>query len=189
MGGEGGEVALDGLRVADVGEDGVEKGQGGLGGGDGEAGLGHEGEEAEGLEADGFAASVGAGDDELARAGLEDEGERDDANAFLGEAEGEQRVAGAAEGNGAVGAVTLAAAGEGGAEAVELLGELGAGGERVELGEDVGGGDEGVGVLADGARHGDEDAVDLGLLFVEEAEELVVGLDGLHGFDEDGLAG
>lgn len=89
MGGEGGEVALDGLGVADVGEDGVEDGEGGLGGGDGEAGLGHEGKEAEGLEADGFAAGVGAGDDELAGAALEDEGERDEGNALLGEAHGE----------------------------------------------------------------------------------------------------
>ena len=35
----------------------------------------------------------------------------------------------------------------------------------------------------------DEDAMDFGLLFVEEADELVVLLDGFHGFDEDGLAG
>ncbi len=45
------------------------------------------------------------------------------------------------------------------------------------------------GVFAEGAGHGDEDAVDLGLLFVEEADELVVLLDGFEGFDEDGLAG
>ena len=189
MGREGGEVALDGLGIADVSKDGVEEGQGGLGGGDGHAGLGHDREKAEGLEANGFATGVGAGDDELARAALEDKGEWDDADAFLGEAEGEQRVAGTAQGDGAVVAVPAVAAGEGGAQAVELLGELGTGGEGVELGEDLGGGNEGVGVLADGAGHADEDAVDFGLLLVEEAEEFVVGLDGLHWLDEDSLAG
>ena len=45
------------------------------------------------------------------------------------------------------------------------------------------------GVLAESAGHGDEDAVDLGLFFVEEADELVVLLDGFEGFHEDGLAG
>ncbi len=69
VGGEGGEVALDGLGVADIGEDRGEEGEGGFFGGDGEAGLGHDGEEAEGFERDGFAAGVGAGDDELAGVG------------------------------------------------------------------------------------------------------------------------
>ena len=42
----------------------------------------------------------------------------------------------------------------------------------------------------DGAEvSGDKDAVDLGLLFIEEADELVILLDGLEGLDEDGLAG
>jgi hypothetical protein len=44
-------------------------------------------------------------------------------------------------------------------------------------------------VRADEARQGDEDAVDLGLLFFEEADELVVLLDGFEGLDVDGLAG
>ncbi len=46
-----------------------------------------------------------------------------------------------------------------------------------------------VGVFAERASHGDEDAVNFGLFFVEEADELVVLLDGFEGFDEDGLAG
>ena len=69
VGGEGGEILLDGLVVADVGEDGVEDGELGAVGGDGDAGLGHQGEQADGFQGDGFAAGVGAGDDELA-AGL-----------------------------------------------------------------------------------------------------------------------
>ena len=67
--GEGGEGLLDGLGVADVGEEGVEDGQSGGCGGDRDSGLGHEGAERGGFEGDGFAAGVGAADDELAGGG------------------------------------------------------------------------------------------------------------------------
>ena len=77
MGGEAREVALDGLGVAYVGVDAGEEGEVCLFGGDGDAGLGHEGEEAEGFERDGFAAGVGAADDELSGGGGEDDGEWD----------------------------------------------------------------------------------------------------------------
>ena len=63
--GEGREILLDGLIVADVGEDGVEDGKLGAVGGDGHAGLRHQGEQADGFEGDGFAAGVGAGDDRV----------------------------------------------------------------------------------------------------------------------------
>ena len=66
--GEGGEILLDRLIVADVGEHGVEDREFGAVGGDGKAGLGHESEEANGFQGHRFAAGVGAGDDELARA-------------------------------------------------------------------------------------------------------------------------
>ena len=69
VGGKGGEILLDGLRVADVGEDGVTDGQVGALGRDGDSGLGHENEQAHGFEADGFAAGVGAADDELTVSG------------------------------------------------------------------------------------------------------------------------
>ena len=45
------------------------------------------------------------------------------------------------------------------------------------------------GVFAERVGHGDEDPVNLGLLFIEETNEFVVLLDGFEGFDEDGLAG
>ena len=61
-----GEILFDGLVIADVGEDCVEDREFGAVGGDWEAGLGHEGEQAQGFESDGFAACVGAGDDQLA---------------------------------------------------------------------------------------------------------------------------
>ncbi len=83
MGGEAGEVALDGLRVADVGVDAGEEGELCFFGGDGDSGLRHEGEQAEGFERDGFAAGVGAADDELAGFGWEDDGEGDGGFGFV----------------------------------------------------------------------------------------------------------
>ncbi len=74
---KGGELGLDGLGVADVGEECGEDGEAGRGGGNGQAGLGHHGEQRGGFEGDGFAAGVGAADDELAGFGGEFEGERD----------------------------------------------------------------------------------------------------------------
>ena len=58
---------------------------------------------------------------------------------------------------------------------------------RLDLREDAGAEVDRGGVLAKRAGHCDEDAVDLGLLFVEQADEFVVLLDGLERFDEDGL--
>ena len=44
---------------------------------DGDSGLGHEDEQADGFEGDGFAAGVGAADDELTVSGVHLKGERD----------------------------------------------------------------------------------------------------------------
>jgi len=79
--------------------------------------------------------------------------------------------------------------GEGGAGAEEGFCEAGPGGVGFYFGEDGCAEVDGGGVLAERAGHGDEDAVDLGLLFVEEADEFVVLLDGFEGFHEDGLSG
>ncbi len=78
VGGKSGEILLDGLRVADVGENRVTDGKIGALGGDGDSGLGHEHEQAHGFEANGFAAGVGSADDELAVSGIHLQGERDD---------------------------------------------------------------------------------------------------------------
>ena len=69
------EILLDGLIVANVGEDGVENGQLGAIGGDGDSGLRHQGQQADGLQGDGFAAGVGAGDDELAAGAFQFDGD------------------------------------------------------------------------------------------------------------------
>ena len=62
-------------RVADVGVDAGEEGELRFFCRDGDSGLGHEREQAEGLERDGFATGVGAADDELAGVVREDDGE------------------------------------------------------------------------------------------------------------------
>ena len=67
MRGEGGEFRLNGLRVADVGEKCSEDRKARRSCGYGQACLGHHGEQRRGFEGDGFAAGVGAADDELAR--------------------------------------------------------------------------------------------------------------------------
>ena len=63
VGAEGGQRLLDALLVANVGVDTVQQGKlGGLGG-DVQAGVGHQSQQADGLEGHGLAAGVGAGDD------------------------------------------------------------------------------------------------------------------------------
>ena len=76
------EILFDRLVVADVGEHGVENGQLGAVGGDGDSGLRHQGEQADGFERDGFAAGIGAGDDELTAGAFELEGDGDYGDAF-----------------------------------------------------------------------------------------------------------
>src|SRR5579883_2750172 len=58
----------------------------------------------------------------------------------------------------------------------------------VSSGEGVERGADGAGALCDAASHFQQDAVDLGLFFVEEANEVVVLLDGVERLDEDGLS-
>ena len=77
VGGEAREVALDGLRVADVGVNAGEERQRRLFRGNRHASLRHNGQQAKGLEGDGLAAGVGPADDELLAVGWKDDGERD----------------------------------------------------------------------------------------------------------------
>ncbi len=63
--GEGGEIAFDRLRVADVGIDGGEDRQACPRSGHGQTGLCHQRQQAHGLERDGLTAGIGATDDEL----------------------------------------------------------------------------------------------------------------------------
>ena len=78
---------------------------------------------------------------------------------------------------------------DGGRDAIVVAGEAGAGLQAVDEGENARAFDESGGVAADLAGEGDEDAMDLGLLFFDEADEFVVLLDGFERLDVDGLAG
>jgi len=151
------------------------------GGWDGQASLGHHGEQCGGLEGDGFAARIGAGDDELTMGGGELEGDGNDGASFRSEALFEERMAG--------GLKAQRVGTKDGRDAVEVAGEAGAGEQAVNQSEDASAIDEGLREGADLTRESNEDAVDFGLLFFEEADQFVVLLDGFKGFDEDCLAG
>ena len=72
--------------------------------------------------------------------------------------------------------------------AVVVFGEAGFGELEFEFGQDVGGGQDRVGVFSDLARHLQQDAMDLGLLFIQQADQFVVLLDGFERLDKDGLS-
>src|SRR5271167_3843548 len=73
-------------------------------------------------------------------------------------------------------------------DAVVVFGEAGFGKLEFQFSQDVGSSQEGFGVLSDLPRHFREDAVNFGLLFIEQANEFVVLLDGFEGLDEYGLS-
>jgi len=60
---------------------------------------------------------------------------------------------------------------------------------RFDLGEDGCAGSDSIGMFAERAGEGDEDAADLALLFVEEALQFIVLLDGFERFHKNRLAG
>ena len=127
--GEGGELGLDGLRVADVGQECGEDGKAGRRGGHGQAGLGHHGQQGGGLEGDGFAAGVGTADDELAICGGELQGERNDMAAGRAQVLFEQRMARGFEAQ-QIGR-------DGGGDAVIVAGKAGAGLQAVHQRENA----------------------------------------------------
>ncbi len=73
-------------------------------------------------------------------------------------------------------------------DAVVVFGEAGFGELEFEFGEDVGGGQNRIRVFADLARHFEQDAMDLGLFFIQQAHQFVVLLDGFERLDKDGLS-
>src|ERR1019366_4279711 len=72
--------------------------------------------------------------------------------------------------------------------AVIVLGEAGFGELEFEFGEDVGGGQDRVGVFSDVARHLQQDAMNLGEFFIQQAHQFVVLLDGFERLDKNGLS-
>ena len=78
---------------------------------------------------------------------------------------------------------------KGGANAIQRDGKTGTGKMGFDFGEDAGTEVDHYGVFAESVRHDDEDAVDFGLLFVEEADEFVILLDSFKRLDEYSLSG
>src|SRR5216683_6053976 len=76
-----------------------------------------------------------------------------------------------------------------GADAIQSGGEACASEVGVDFGEDAGAEVDCCSVFAKRTCHCDENAMNLGLLFIEQADELVVLLDGFERFDEYGLSG
>jgi len=191
VGGEGGEALFEALFVADVGEDLSIHGEGRFGGGgDVKAGLGHQDEEADGFEGDGFAAGVGAGDKQEVEVVAETEVEGDDVGegvvrldvfAAGGEVQ-EEGMAGLEEGE-----VDVGAEGEG----MEAVGEaeacLGVG--EVDLGEGAEGAEDVGAAVEDEAGEEPEDAPGFLAFLGEGVFELIGEFGEFDGFDVERLGG
>ena len=83
--------------VADVGQHLIEQRKLGFERGNRQPGVGHQREQADGFERDGFAAGVGAADQQRAHRLIERKRNRDDALSLRAQDVFEQRMAGAAE--------------------------------------------------------------------------------------------
>ena len=173
---ERGQALLDALLIADVRHDLVEHGQtAAVRGGDVQAALRHHGEQAHGLERDGLAAGVGAGDDE--RIVIFPQRNVDGHDRVLRD----ERMARASERH--------TPFGERRRGAVELVGKLCLGEDDVQPHEHI---KVQRDVLAVGGAVGTElsqDALDLRLLLRAQLPELIVCLHCRHGLDEERRAG
>ena len=167
------------------GEDVVENGDAGTSlGGHRQSGLGHEAEQSDGLQGDGFAAGVGSGDEDAAGVGSERSGDRND---VAGEHVGvEQGVSRRVEdqvlrpGTEPVEVVVF-----GWEWSVQCLGEAGLGLGEIDLGEAADGGSDGSGFVADRLAEGSEDAFDFSLLFAPGLAQPVAELDDSERLDEE----
>ena len=186
VGGKGGEILLDGLRVADVGEDGIADGQVGALGRNGNSGLGHENQQAHGFEADGFAAGVGAADDELTVSRVHLQRERHDGLATRAQialhhrmpcVDEDERVGGCPSASNRDASATDTARQSGPWRIATPARAATSTATRMASA-----------LLAEARGHLQQDAVNLALLVFQQADEFVVLLDGFEGLDEDGLA-
>ena len=141
-----------------------------------EAALGHQGQQAQGLEADGLAAGVGAGDDQ----GVEGVSQLDvDGHGLFGI---QQRMPGPPQVDGPVPANLRA-------HAVHLVAELAPGKDQVQMDQRV---VVPLDILPVGRRFRGQlrqNAFDLLLLLGLQLDQLVVGLDNAHGLHEQRGAG
>ena len=174
--GEGRQRCLNGLRVANVGEEGVKDRKTGSGGGDRQPCLRHHGQQRRSLERNGFSACVGAADNELA--------------VFVGQLQREGNNARVMPGAGR--AQTLLqqrmprcfevhdVGRHGGGHAVVVACEAGASLQAVDQGEHARAFHQRLGVAAHLAGEGDKDAVNLALLLFQQSDQFVVLLDGFQ---------
>src|SRR6266446_2287374 len=184
---EGREVLLDRLIVTDVSKNGIENRHVGAIRRNGNSGLRHQSEQAEGFQSDGFAASVGAGDYELAMVAFQLDGDGNDLCVLKFQIAFKERMPCAMEEQ-ATGVRYRFGGRQRNRDAVVVFGEAGFGELKFQFGEDVGSGQNRVGVFSNLARHLEEDAMNLGLFFIEQAHEFVVLLDGFERLDKDGLS-
>ena len=94
VGGERRKILLDGLVVADIGQHRIEHRQLGAVRGDGNAGLRHQGQQANRFQGHGFSAGVRAGDDQFQAFAFEFDADGNDVPAFCFQVALQQRVAG-----------------------------------------------------------------------------------------------
>ena len=182
MAGKGAEALLNALLVADISRYVLEHGHSGVvASGDVQAGLGHEAEETDGLESDGLAPGIGAGDDEgvevVAEAHVDGHDGRGRLARPLVQVE-EQRVTGLVQADGppVVEAWRLH---------VEVATEAHLGKGQVNVGQHGHGSAQGVGAAGDEGGELTQDARHLRLLIVEGGLELVAQLAHSLGLDED----
>src|SRR5579864_4884841 len=178
--GEGGKILLDRLVVADIGKHGIKHRQPRRGGGHGNAGLRHEREQAKSFEAHGFAAGVGAADNELAMGGVHFKRERDYLAALGFEVALQQRMA--------RGAQLSKVFSELRADAIVVHGETRLADLQLNFSHHVGGCGDGFTVLAQALSHFLQDAADLSLLFFQQTDKIVVLLNGFQRLNEHGLS-
>lgn len=169
VGAETRQRMFDGLVVANVRKHVGKHREFGLAGGNGPAGLGHEGEGAHGFHGDSLTTGVWTGNEKGSLESVEVDSERNDVFALSAEEVVEQGVTGVLEME-----AGLFVGGETRDNGVGFRGVPGARKDSVERGEGGGGEVDFSGVLAKSAGHVGEDPVGLSKLFVAEADEIVI---------------
>ena len=176
VGREGGEILLNALLIADVCQDVAEHRQvAAVVGGDMQAALVHGGKQADGLDGDGLAAGIGAGDHQGIKAVSQLQADGHGLGLI------QQRVPGPAQDN--------APGLTGGALTVQFIAELGLGKDQIQPYQNLKVGRNIVPMLRAVGRQLRQDAVDLDLLLGGQLPQLVIGLDGGHGLNKQGSAG
>ena len=171
MGREGREALFDGLLVADIGVHLPEQGDlAAVGGGDVQAALGHQRQKADGLEGDGLAAGVGAGDHEGPEPVADPEIEGHHALPV------DQGMAGPHKAH-------LPVRADLGAHCLHVFGKGGFGEDEIQFGEDLQIAEDLGRVPGHLPGQGKEDPLDLGLFLGLPALDLVAKLHDGHGLD------